>query len=226
MERHEQRMEHDDVHELAAGYVLGALEEHERRTFESHLGRCSACRVQVASLGDAATALAYATEGAEPPMALRERVLQAARREQGAAVIPFRQRLRARPVWAAASAAAAAVAIGVGAWAMLDAGGSPAARAQKLALQGRVGTLTVSGSGHAVLAVQNLAPPPLGHVYEIWVIADGKPSPDSVFRRGGVLVTVPLVRRVRPGQTVAVTVESHLVTTPTTVPFAQASLPA
>src|SRR5947207_15333473 len=97
--------EQDQLHDWAAAYALDALTPEERREFEAHLRGCERCRTDVAELSDAAAALALAVEAPEPPTALRESVLVAARGERPN-VIPLRPRWT-RPRVAAIAAAAA-----------------------------------------------------------------------------------------------------------------------
>src|SRR5690242_20091134 len=88
-------MERDDVHELAAAYVLDALGDEERRIFEAHLARCTVCEEELESLRQAAALLAYAAFGPAPQPALRERLLDRARADRRLArVIPLGRRLR------------------------------------------------------------------------------------------------------------------------------------
>src|SRR5690349_10471133 len=46
----------NDLHELAAGYALDALEDDELRAFEEHLVSCAVCEGELPSLHDAAAA--------------------------------------------------------------------------------------------------------------------------------------------------------------------------
>ena len=71
-------METDAIHELTAAYALDALDEAEVREYEDHLARCPRCRDELASLGEAAAALAYAADAPAPPPALRTRILEQA----------------------------------------------------------------------------------------------------------------------------------------------------
>ncbi|MFE3515470.1 anti-sigma factor domain-containing protein [Streptomyces sp. NPDC059166] len=63
-----------DPHESSAAYVLHALPEEERRTFEEHLAGCEQCQEEVAELR-ATTALLGRATAEPPPGALRDRVL-------------------------------------------------------------------------------------------------------------------------------------------------------
>jgi len=65
--------EHDTT--LAAGYVLGTLEQDERERFVQHLATCVECRDEVRSLERVSLALAAGVPSRTPPAALRERVL-------------------------------------------------------------------------------------------------------------------------------------------------------
>lgn len=63
-----------DVHALSGAYALDALTPDEARAFEQHLATCEACRDEVASLREAASALAEPVADA-PPARLRDNVL-------------------------------------------------------------------------------------------------------------------------------------------------------
>jgi anti-sigma-K factor RskA len=215
-------MEREGIHDLAAAYVLGALDDEERRAFDEHLPACEQCQEEVEALGEVAAALAYAPEGPAPPEALRGRIIEAAGAER-AKVVPL-ARYRRRPVFLAAAAAAACLAIGLGLWATIGTSNGPG-HGQTVALQGHVGTLSVRGSGEATMDVKNLDPPPAGAFYQVWVIPpNAKPVPDVHFSGSGPDVKVQLARTVSPGDTVAVTVERKPVGAPTSQPIFQASV--
>jgi anti-sigma-K factor RskA len=219
-----QEQHRDPPHDLVAAYALDALDEDERRDFDAHLETCERCQEQALAFAEAAAALAYAPEGPAPPDALRGRILEAARAERGAKVIPFPR--GRRPVWIASVAAAACLALGLGLWATIGQSNGPG-RAQTVALQGYVGTLSVNGSGEALMDVRNLPAPPRGAFYQVWVIpGPDKYVPDVTFSRAGKDVRVQLVRPVSPGDTVGVTVERRHVSAPTSKPIITASLPA
>jgi anti-sigma-K factor RskA len=63
-----------DIHALSGAYAVGAVDDIERASFERHLAGCPACRAEVASLREAATALADDAALAPPPE-LRDAVL-------------------------------------------------------------------------------------------------------------------------------------------------------
>jgi anti-sigma-K factor RskA len=210
-----------DLHDLVAPYALDALDADEREAFERHLDECPDCRAQLTELQLATDALAYA-ESVEPPAELRARILEAARGENGAKVIPFPRRWLF-PATAVATAAAAAVAIGLGFWATslsrdLDRERSAKeAYAQVVNLLGSDAQLTqlanaeggvlVTPEGEGALVVCDLEPAPKEKVYEAWVIQGETPRPAGLFRGGGGCSPLLLDRRVPQGSQVAVTLE-------------------
>ena len=211
-------MEADALHDLTAAYAVDALDPDEVREYEAHLSRCERCRTELASLSEAAGALAYATEAPAPPPELRARILQQAGRERSN-VVPMRPRWLA-PI-AAAAAVAACVAIGLGIWAAslsnkLDRRTNELAREQRVAailaapssraISFSQGTLVVAQNGDAALVVHNLKEPAEGKTYEAWISAGGPPRPAGTFG-GGAVVTVPLEGPVKAGSNVLVTVE-------------------
>jgi hypothetical protein len=220
-----------DLHDLTAAYALDALDPEEAREYEAHLAHCERCRDELASLSEAAGALAYAAEAPVPPTELRARILQQAQRERPN-VVPLRPR-RLAPL-AAAAAVAACVALGLGVWAAslshkLD------RRDAQLRAQERVaailaapssrtisfgrGALVVGRNGAAALVVHNLKDPPSGKTYEAWISGGGAPRPAGTFD-GGEIVSVPLDGAVEPGASVLVTVERDGgVDAPTQKPF-------
>jgi anti-sigma factor RsiW len=214
-------MEQLDVHDWTAAYALDALSADETREYEEHLATCERCRAELAALGSTVGALSFAVESPEPPNALRERILDAAREERPNVVA-------LRPRWARAVTAAAAVAavllVGVGVWAAtlfrsLDRERSARVSAQqalavlsdpnarRAALTGDAGTLVVASSGAAALVLPRLEPAPSGKTYEAWVIEGGKAKAAGTFDGGDRPGVVGLELPVPGGARVAVTVE-------------------
>jgi anti-sigma-K factor RskA len=217
-------VERDAIHDLTAAYALNALDRDDETEYEAHLGRCDACRRELASLQEAASALAFVSEGPAPRPGLRSRILAEARSERGTAVA--RPRSWALPLTAAAAVAATAAAIGLGVWAAslssnLDAERRAraseqratailaAADASRIPLSGASGSLVVTPTGEAALVVSRLDRAPAEKTYEAWVIEDGQPRPAGLFRGGGERTVVPLARPVPRGAVVAVTIEEE-----------------
>lgn len=68
----------DEVRELAAPFVLGALEADEADGVRAHLASCADAHVEVTELGSVVNVLAESVPQVEPPAALKERILAAA----------------------------------------------------------------------------------------------------------------------------------------------------
>jgi Anti-sigma-K factor rskA/Putative zinc-finger len=225
-------MEANALHDLTAAYALDALDPEDARAYEAHLSRCRRCRDELASLSEAASSLAYATEAPQPPSELRARILQQARRERPS-VVPLRPRWVIPVAAAAAVAACAAVALGIWAASLshkLDQRDAALAREARVAailsqpdaraIPFTRGTLIVGREGEAVLIVRNLVHTPGGRTYEAWISAAGsQPEPAGLFN-GGNVVSVPLDHPVAPGASVLVTEErAGGVNAPTEKPF-------
>lgn len=220
-------------HDLIAAYALDALEPGEAREFERHLASCEQCQSELEGMQEAAGALAFGLASPPPPPALRERILTGARGEPSN-VVPLRANRPFR--WAAgAAAAAAAAAVALAFWGTsLDGAldrerersselasvlADPAARRFPL---GTAGTLVVARSGNGALVLRGLPEAPAGRRYMAWVIEDGRPE------AAGLVEDVDgehlLDRPVRPGSTVALTVEKGEVEAPTSAPVTQATV--
>jgi anti-sigma-K factor RskA len=227
-----------DIHEQAAAYVMDALDDVERRAFEAHLDRCTVCKEELESLRSAAVSLAYAGPAPAPPPSLRERILEAARSEQLAEVIPLRRRV-AVPSAITLAAAAACAAVALGLWASSLSGrldrersarqgdaqalavmATPGAR--RYTLLGAKGSLVVSPDQNAALVVAGLPQAPSGKTYEAWVVRNRSPVPAGLFKGGSSQSIFALTRPVPRGSRVAVSLEraGGSKTTPTQLLFA------
>jgi anti-sigma factor RsiW len=193
-----------DLHEQVAAYALDALDDDERRTYEAHLAGCEQCRAELAGLTGTAGALGLAADAADPPAALRGRILAAAREEGPSNVVAIGSARRRRfAVVGGIAAAVAAAALAIGLYAALSGGGQTKHLA--VSVDGGVARATVSGFDAA----------PAGKTYELWVIEGTTPRPAGLFA-GGDEQVVTLTRPAPGGSTVAVTLErSGGATTPT-----------
>jgi anti-sigma-K factor RskA len=79
-------MNHSEYEELAAGYVLGALEPDDEHDFRLHLDGCARCAADVRELQAVVGTLAYAVPPADPP----DTVWAGIRREIGPEIAPSR----------------------------------------------------------------------------------------------------------------------------------------
>jgi anti-sigma factor RsiW len=173
-------MTHDEAIELAAGYVLGALEPAEEAAVRAHLRSCPEAHDQFAELGGVVPYLAEAPEVelVEPPASLRDRILAAAaadlaERTSGAvpevvgaepppvaAPTPFptseerQARRRTSPFdWALRIAAVIAI-VAIGAWNLQLQGQAGVARDYERAVAAVLDVAARPGSQTAVLAAQ------------------------------------------------------------------------
>jgi anti-sigma-K factor RskA len=189
--------EFDDRHALAGAYALDAVNDEERAEFEQHLADCADCRAEVADLRAAGAELS-ASASTPPPAQLREQVLrqiasvpQLPRTEPTTTVTPVTPIRPARRRWNRWLAAAAAVVLlGGGAalavtqpWKASQTQNDIAAQVQQAPDAQRYQQTLADGStvtvvrspsvGRAVLVTQNLATPPNGQTYQMWLQASG-----------------------------------------------------
>ena len=192
-----------EIHALSGAYAVDALDDIERAQFERHLAECAECRAEVASLRSTAALLSETTATA-PPASLRERVL--------ADIATVRPLPSARPAGGAtrrrfrlaALAAAAAVVAAVGTGVVVTQPWSDDSSQVQLsavdqvlqaddaerytqAIDGSEATMVRSPSlNKAVLVTKNMAPPPEGKVYELWLDHEGVGMvPAGLMAQGG-----------------------------------------
>jgi anti-sigma factor RsiW len=244
-----ERCQHADT---VAVYLLGALPEAERRSFEAHTASCAHCREDVAELRVLAEALPLAVSPVAPPPALRERLMETVRAEADvlsaagpAADRPRPERKRrfavsfGRPL--ALAGAAMALLLGVGIGFGIGAATSDEQTKTQTVVQVRTVQATVTADtarrgtavivvrdGVATLRVRGLPAPPQGKVYEVWLLRRGAAAPSptdalfSVSTRGSGRVALPSVRGV---EQVLVTAEPEGGSqAPTSQPFISATL--
>ena len=230
-------MNHSEYEQLAAGYVLGALEPDDEHVFQRHLGGCSECEANVRDLEEVVGTLAYAAPPVDPPETLRASIQREIRPERRRVQPrPDRPRRWASPLVARLAAAAAIVAVAtLSVWNLNlrdeNAGYRDRVTAleqatrllnepntAKIALEGSAAeaqatVLASSPQDRGVLVVENLPPLQRGKVYELWGIPDrgtGRAQKALVF-------TVPLRRQgvqthefqvpIQPGTVFAITEE-------------------
>ncbi len=175
-----------EIHALSGAYAVDALDDIERAQFERHLAECAECRAEVASLRSTAALLAE-TSATAPPEGLRERVLADIGTVRplpptvGKQAAP-RRRFRLAAL-AAAAAVIAVVGVGVGVTQPWDDDTSQIqvsavdqvlraedAESYTNTIDGSEATLVRSPSlNKAVLVTKDMAPPPEGKVYELWL---------------------------------------------------------
>ena len=237
--------------DIAAVYLLGALDDSERTHFELHLADCAGCRDAILALRPVVDVLATAAPPVAPPRELRNRVMATVRAEAellnaaGPAADRAEQPRERRRGWSfgrsialAGSAAVLALVGGLAGFALHAATEDEATRTvvQVRTVQAKVDPTIAPGgnavvvlrSGVATLRVRGLPAPPRGYVYEVWLLKRGAaaPSPtDSLFgvdKKGNGRVALPSTRGV---EAVLVTAEpAGGSPAPTTQPLINAPL--
>jgi len=211
-------MSHNEFEELAAGYVLGALEPDDEHVFQQHLGGCPACEANVRELEAVVGELAYAAPPVNPPETLwagirREIEPQAARRVATPGVAP-RRRAGRRLLPGLAAAAAILIVVALSVWNLSLRDENAAIRDRVAALEratqlandpsaklvtmdevpgpeGAQATVIASSrQDRGVLLVQSLPPLARNRVYELWGVPQG-----DIAKAQKALVFVPLRRQ-------------------------------
>jgi anti-sigma-K factor RskA len=202
----------------AAAYVLGALDEGESDRYRLHLDTCAVCRYEVDELRPAVDLLSMTSPAVQAPPELRDRLmavvnseaelLRAAGHEADRASAG-RSRWRPRPIAMLAGTAALALGVAVGAL-VIDTGSGtgPTRQVQGVAPAGAQAVLRQSG-GRSELDVANLAQPPAGRIYQVWV-QRGSQNPvatDALFGVNHGHATVSVPGNLRGARQVMVTAE-------------------
>ena len=168
--------EHARFHEDIGAYLLGALGEGERRSFERHAETCDECREELERLRPAAEALPGSVEQLAPPPGLKARLM--------AEVEPRPQRPRPRLAWRPVlAAAAAAVLILVGATQLLDDEPRTVTATVDEAMPRAGGELEIEDES-ATLHLHDM--PDLGErrVYQVWLQHGDRMVPARTFEIG------------------------------------------
>jgi anti-sigma-K factor RskA len=214
-------MSHSEYEELAAGYVLGALEPDDEHVFAQHLGGCAICEATVRELEAVVGELAYAAPPADPPdtlwAAIRRRIRpEAVRRGPLPAAAPGPgpgRGLQLAPWVVAAAAIVAVLALALWNLSLRDQNAlyrdrlAALEQAARLANDPRaalvnLGDAAAAGGAQAtviastlqdrgVLLVENLPALRRGRVYELWCI----PARGTTTEAEKALVFVPLRRQ-------------------------------
>jgi anti-sigma-K factor RskA len=210
-------MNHSEYEELAAGYVLGALEPDDEHVFQRHLGGCSVCEANVRELEAVAGRLATSVPPVEPPdtvwAGIRREIRSDAARPSPGSVSGSGGRSR-RLLGALAAAAAILLLVVLSAWNLNLRDQNTVHRERVAALEratqlvnepnaglvalddapgpaGAQATVVAStGQDRGVLIVENLPPLQRGRVYELWGFIGG-----DIQQAQKAVVFVPLRRQ-------------------------------
>ena len=172
---------HDEVNDLLAAHVLGALSEEEDRAVRAHVLECEKCAEEAEGYLRATDTLAAAVPHEPLPHGFADAVVARVSAErEPQAVAPIRRRWRYFVATFTAIASVAAIVMGV---LLIDARNDLATNEEVLAaiiqsdagisLQGQAGAVarvvpTTRGSS---LVVANLDSPPEGKTYELWFLS-------------------------------------------------------
>ncbi len=215
---------HDDILDLIAAVALDAATADEVARVEQHVQGCADCASELSSLRAAVGGLATAVPQLDPPMTVKQQVMDEIRgtaSPRPATVPARRRRLPGFRLWPTLAGGFAALAIGLFAWNVSlrgtsenqnrEAAVSATAQAPRAA-----GTATFLDDGSIVLRLRNLPPLAQGQQYELWTIRGGTPRSEgfaSVTSTGDVVVAtaelagaeVLAITRERPTNTSAPT---------------------
>ena len=217
--------DHERIEELLAVRVLGGLEPGDEAELErelaSHGPACAECRHLAAELDETAGRLAFALDPVPVPQGMEERLVASAR--GGATVVPFTREPRSSAtrasVWRAVVGVAAAFVLFAGGWLVRDLTEPTTDDEPALALEGAEVVTFEGEGGNLAIAYQpgvagvyiigsGLATPPVGQVYEVWMIQEDRPVPGPCLtpRPDGSLFTY-VDAELGTTDTMAVTVE-------------------
>lgn len=217
---------HDEMLDNVAAYALGVLPPAQAQAVAEHLKTCEECRAEYRFLQPAVTAVAYSAEACEDAASgaavvsplLKARVMKRVRTEAAR---------RPRPgIWPAYAVAAACLALAI-LTGLADISlndrlnrerAQTAAQAQTIADLAAPDVQRYRFAGGEVLthgerlylAMRDLPPAPLGHVYQAWTLAKGAKTvaPSVTFQpESGGLALVRLPETATTIAAVAVSVE-------------------
>ena len=185
--------DHTTYRDEVGAYLLGALSDAERASFEGHLVDCAECRHEVERLRPAADLLPRSVEQVEPPPGLKRSLMEVVEREANERDgspserrTPLAERLRRllgsslRPALAGA-AVVLAIAAGFG---VAQLGGEDTRTVvAQTTLPDTSGSLKVHDDD-AILEVRGMPSLERGRVYQAWVQRDGMVEPEPTFEVG------------------------------------------
>jgi anti-sigma-K factor RskA len=230
-------MNHERFEDLKDAYVLGALPEEERLSFEDYLAAHPERQAEIDELGAVAGLLAFSPQEQEPPPELRRRVMEVVEAEP--------RRVRGRSTFAKvgdylsvrslALGAAALLVIGLLSWNVLlqvqvqDLQGQVEnAQGQVQDLQGELevaqqsqtiklkGTWAEQGAmaevasmqkNQIILVARNMPSVPEDKTCQIWVIKGDVPKSSGLFQPDGNGTATPITNSITKADVIAVTVE-------------------
>ena len=191
----------DDV----GAYLLGALNDIERQSFERHLRGCGECQDELARLRPAADALPASVQQFEPPARLKASLMEVVEREARPTELPRRR--FTRPL-AVAAVLLLGLVVGFG---VAQLGGDEtrtvAATVDK-AMPNAGGTLDIEG-GNATLELHDMPELRGPRVYQVWLQHGDQLMPARTFEVGAAGTGRVQLRGVEDADGVYVTREAR-----------------
>ena len=225
---------HEEVKDLIASYVLGAVPQEEVPMIRSHILSCEECMQEAENYSGVTSSLALAVDPVSLPEGFAERTMAKIADERPlVATAPSRPRKWSLG-WALSSAALVVV-IALLSFALLQSRSQVSNNEQIVAalleedgvsLQGSgVGRLVATEDGTKFVA-KGLDPAPEGNVYQLWKMSEGCPDggADCTIESGGTfevqdgLVVVDVEGSLSDFEEAAVTIEKTEESQPTTDP--------
>jgi Anti-sigma-K factor rskA/Putative zinc-finger len=166
----------DDI----GAYLLGALNDIERRAFERHVAGCRECQEALERLGPAADALPGSVEQFEPPASLKASLMDVVEREAKVTRLPRRRAMRPLAV-----AAVLLIGLVVG-FGVAQLGGDETrtvAATVDTAMPNADGSLRIEGD-RATLDLNGMADLGGRRVYQAWVQRGERLVPARTFEVG------------------------------------------
>jgi anti-sigma-K factor RskA len=230
-------LSHEEVEEMLAAYVLGALSPEERAQVEEHVAGCDRHTEAERELAKAAERLANLADEREPPPALRQRIMAAVSTASQLAP-PTRPVLVPAPAlglfarWRPASRIAAfavaallilGVGVGVG---RLTAPSAPPQQLVAYTFNGNAGApraiahlVYFKNEHRAVMDVTGLQPLTPGEVYELWLFRGTTPVPAGLGTLTSGTLVAQLSADLSTYQQIAITIEPGEQPKPTSNPI-------
>jgi len=173
--------DHERHREDVGAYLLGALNDIDRRAFERHLRGCDECREEVARLRPAADVLPSSVVQLDPPPGLKARLM--AEVEGDSNVTPLGRRRPPMRLVAVAAVLLVGLVVGVG---VAQLGGDEnrtvVATVDK-AMPRAGGSLEIAG-GRATLRLHDMPALAAGRVYQTWIQHGDRMVPAMTFEVG------------------------------------------
>ena len=225
---------HEEMRDLVAAYVLGAVPPEEEPFIRAHISTCDECMEEADRYGEVATSLALAVDSVPLPKDFADKVVAAATGSQDeAAVVPLRRPTFRLSLPALAGGLAVLLAFAVMTTSLIQTNDDLRRTDRALTAllhsddvlelegDGAVGRVVPTAS-ETYLLVAGLQEAPSNHTYQLWFMDDGEPVGAGVFDVSEGLAIVEADRSIEGFDGAAITVEpAGGSVAPTTPPIMQ-----